>query len=162
MEEEGEAATFSLDSRIEQRARELEAQQTERFAIPGYEGVVEVELRALGYKSISAIQHHNARIRIEADRELYNMADVLLRATVGFFDVTGNNGGRAIPDDWVALAKRRQDCPDAPTPRQALLFFVGEQRIHFLAEDYTVWAKEARTDIDDEVQADFARTGSPT
>ena len=53
----------SLSSRMGQRAEVLQRQSSERFPIPGFDGIVDVELRALGHKVESAINHRNERLR---------------------------------------------------------------------------------------------------
>lgn len=149
----------SLSARMDQRAEVLEQQVSEIFPIPGYENIIEVELRALGYKRIRQIQKRNEKVRDEVVREIYSIADQVIAATIGFYEVNPNGTRSAIEDDWVSLAKRRRGCPDAPTPRQALLFLVTDKRIHFFADDWGTWARSVRADVDEELAEDFATTG---
>lgn len=155
-----EGAGQSLDNRMGRRAEALAVQQTEWFPIPGWEDMLEVELRSLGYKTMSAIQHANQKVRDPGTQELYNMADQLLRATEGFREVPEDDpDGERIPllDDWTSLAARlgRQNL----SPRQALLVIVDEKRIHFLVQEWAQWARSVRADIDKETAEDFVRTG---
>ena len=150
----------SLAARMATRSEELEKQTSERFPIPGWEDILEVELRALGYRALRQALTRNERVRDEATRELYTVADQLLMATVGFWEVPQNGGQpRQMDETWESLAKRLPNCPDGATPRQALLFLVGDKRLHFLAQDWGEWAKTVDKQVHDEVQADFGLTG---
>lgn len=148
----------SLSGRMAQRVQTLEKQQTEWFPIPGYEGILEVELRALGYKTIRAIQTRNEKIREPTARELANMADQLVTATQAVREVDGDEM-RPISDGWIELAQRLPKCPEQITQRQAVIFLVTDKRIHFLVSDWGRWASTVRDDIDEEVVRDFDRTG---
>jgi hypothetical protein len=150
----------SLSGRMERRAQAIELQSTERFAIPGWEGILEVELKALGFTTIRKTQERNQRIREVAKRELYSLADQLLKATVGFWEVAEDGSGvTAINDDWTSLARRLPNCPDGVTPRQALLLLIGEKRIHFLVADWSEWARATQSESQEDLQRDFAPTG---
>ena len=150
----------SLAERMAARSEQLSKQTTGRFPLPGWEDILEVELRALGYKALRRSLTANERIRDEATREIYAMADQVLTATVAFWEVPANGGEpRQLDDTWQSLAGRLPDCPDGATPRQALLFLVGDKRIHFLIQEWGEWAKNADKQVEDEVQQDFAVTG---
>lgn len=147
----------SLSSRMRQRAEYLESHQTEKFPIPGYEDVLEVELRALGYARVRRVITNNEKIRDPGVREIATIADQLVTATEGFFEVLGEER-RQIDDDWLTLARRLPNCPDELTPRRAILHVVGDKRIHFLAQDWGEWAKSVKEDVDEELGRDFATT----
>jgi hypothetical protein len=163
--EEGKDAELprdsSLASRMAARSEELARQTTVRFPIPGWEDILEVELRSLGYKTLRRAISANERIRDQGTREMYAMADQILMATVAFWEVPSNGTGEAkqMDETWESLAKRLPNCPDAATPRQALLFLVGDKRLHFLVGDWGEWAKNADKGVEDEVQQDFGVTG---
>ncbi len=147
----------SLSDRMAARAEYLAQHQTEKFTIPGYEGVLEVELRLLGYKTIRKTIARNEKIRDTGERELISMADQIVRATVGFFEVDGEER-RPIEDSWMTLANRMPLAPDEMTPRKAIMFLVGD-RLHFLVEDFADWARTVRPEVDEEVMSDFGPTG---
>jgi hypothetical protein len=150
----------SLSARMDRRAEELQQQTSERFPIPGYEGIVEVELRAIGHKVESAVHHRLKRVRDTALRELYAMADTLIVATVGFHEIRPDGSSRPIDDDWIRLAKRRADCPDTVTPRQALLFLATDKRLKYLFVDWQQWAALTNeADVVEELVEDFVTTG---
>ena len=154
-----DAPGLSLSDRMDARGEELSIQRTDWFPVPGYEDILEVQLKPVGVTRISAVQRKNERVRDPDLQTLYNMADGILISTTGFREVDGDKR-REIPDDWTAVARRRRDCPDGVTPRQAVLFMLGEERIIFLSEAYTKWVRETRPELDEEVAQDFGRTGS--
>jgi hypothetical protein len=140
------------------RADELEKHQSDWFEIPGFEGLLEVELRPLAWKTIRGVQKRNERIRDEALREVYNMADQVATATMGFREILPGDQHRPLEDDWMALARRMRDCPDDLSPRKAILFLVGDKRLPFLINEWGEWAKSARHLVDEEVVRDFEPT----
>jgi len=153
---------LALDSRMEARGDELARQTSEWFPLPGYDDILEVELKPLGWKTSSSIQHRNERVRDPGTRELYNMADQIIRATMGFRQVWPEDEEREpqpITDDWVSLAKRRRMCPENPTSRQALLFLLTDARVPQLFQDWILWTREVRKENDEEVGRDFSPTG---
>jgi hypothetical protein len=158
LEDEVRFEGASLSERMQAAADQLEKQTTEVFDLPRFFGVLAVELRALGYKAVRKVQQRNGKVRDDATRELYNMADQIILATEQFLEVTGDNQ-TPISDTWVDLARRMPDCPEAPTPRQALLFLLeGDKRLHLLFGEWVSWMATVRTDIDGEVERDFAKT----
>jgi hypothetical protein len=149
----------SLANRMAKRKDQLERDTTEWFPIPGYEGLLEVEMRALGFTKIREVQKRNEKVRDEGLQELYNLADQIAQATEGFRAID-NGQVEALPtESWRTLARRLPDCPETPTTRQAILFLIGEKRIHFLVQDWSQWARTVRPDIEEEVVQDFGKTG---
>jgi hypothetical protein len=150
----------SLQARMEAHAEELRKDVSEKFPIPGWESMLMVELRRIGFKRIRVLQKRNERIRDPSIRELYSMCDQILAATVGFHEILENGDTKEIPDDWVSLAQNLPDCPDEITPRQAILFLTGDdKRIHFLAAEWGGWSRAGDSDEAEEVRADFVPTG---
>lgn len=149
---------MSLSDRMEARAAELQGEQTETFDLPGWEGIIAIELKSLGYGAIRTIQKRNERERNATMREVYNMADQIIAATMGFKEVKGSEE-TPIEDSWITLAQRRKDCPDGATPRIALLFLLdGDKRVHYLYTQWIAWASGITADIEEEVGRDFSRT----
>lgn len=150
---------MSLASRMQARAAELQKQRTEVFTIPGWRTLLAVELKPLGFTAMDRINSRNERERNETTRKLYNMADQIIAATMGFFEVHGDDR-EPIEDTWVSLASRLPDAPDGMTPRQALLFLLGgDQFAHVLFLEWQAWALELQDEVDEEVERDFGRTG---
>jgi hypothetical protein len=106
LEPEPQDAPSSLSVRMERRHEELSRQQTEKFPLPGWEDLLEVELRPLGMRAATKIVQRNQRTRDEATRSLYVTCDLLLTATVGFHQVAGERS-TPITDDMAALRQRR-------------------------------------------------------
>jgi hypothetical protein len=148
----------SLGARMAQRAEQLEQISTEWFPIPGWESLLEVELRALGYATIRKVISRLDKVRDVGTHDMYAMADQIAVATVGFREVLEDGKTRPIDDDWVRLAQRLPEAPKDLTTRRAILFLVGDTRIHFLVQDWGEWAKSIRLDTDQEVARDFAKT----
>jgi hypothetical protein len=151
----------SLQARMEAHAEELRRDVTEKFPIPGWETMLMVELKRLGYKRIRALQKRNERVREPSIRELYSMCDQIIAATVGFHEVLENGEEtREIEETWVSLAHNLPDCPDQITERQAVLFLTGDdKRIHFLAAEWGEWSRAGDSEEAEEVRADFVSTG---
>lgn len=150
----------SLSERMAARQDVLQKTTTEWFPIPGYEGVLEVELRALGYTTVRGIMKRNEKVREDATRELYTLADQMVMATEGFQEIVPGQPAKPLEgEDWISLARRLPNAPDQMTPRQAVLFLVGERRIVYLVTDWTTWGRSVATDVEAEVVSDFDMTG---
>jgi hypothetical protein len=150
----------SLQARMEAHAEELRKDVTEKFPIPGWESMLMVEMKRLGFKRIRALQKRNEKIRDPALRDLYSLCDQVLAATVAFHEIDGENTKELPNDDWVTLAQNLPDCPDEITPRQAILFLTGDdKRIHFLAMEWGEWSRAGDSDEAEEVRSDFVSTG---
>lgn len=155
------ASGDSLEARMARQRDVLEGARTERFPIPGYESVVEVELRMLGYRRSRKIGEKHERVRDTAVRDLYIAADSLLEATVAFYEVHGDE-----PDDtptdgitWVKLARAAvSSLPENATPRQAILALLGDERLPYLADDWAKWMRSERGEVDEEQAAGFTTT----
>jgi hypothetical protein len=147
----------SLNARLVQRADKLEEQRTARFAVPGYDGLLEVEMRSLGYRRLRTAQGRAKTERDEATRELYAICDTLLAATVGFHLVEGEDS--PLPNEtWQTIATRAGK-GDTLTPRQALLALLKESLVMFLWTEWGEWQKNVGVQIAEEVVEDFAQTG---
>lgn len=158
-QQEPQDASPSLASRMARRHEELQRATTQRFPIPGWDDLLEVELRPVGIRPSAQIVKRNERTRDDGTRQLYVMADLLVRATVGFWEMPENGGGpKALNESWVTLARRLPDCPDSPSERQALLFLVPEERLMFLYQPWERWMGEASREVDEDTMRDFSRT----
>jgi hypothetical protein len=161
LDQEPESASPSLANRMAKRHQELARQTTRRFPVPGWEDVLEVELQPVGAKPSVQIVQRAQRARDDGTRQLYVAADMLLRATVGFWEMP-ENGGRAKRldgEDWISLARRLEACPDNPTPRQALLFLLPDERLLPWYAEWEQWQVSSSRDVDEETMRDFVPTG---
>lgn len=148
----------SLSARMRRRAHELETQITEVFPIPGWEDLIGVEMRSLSYQTQRHIEDRNVRVRETSTRELYTMADKLVTATEGLYELSGNEK-RALDDTWQTLARRAfKSLPETLTPRQALLKIVGDDRLAYLFSEWLEWGRSVRPGIDQDVTRDFETT----
>jgi hypothetical protein len=159
LEPEAIEADGSLRARMQQRAEDLSKITTERFPVPGFEDLLEVELRIVGMRSAAKINKRNERVRDQGTKQLYLLCDLLLTATVQFWQVLPNSPSRPLTEGWVELAQMIDGCPDRPTPRQALIFMLKEHRVPQLAAEWETWMTSAQTDADKELAEDFAPTG---
>jgi hypothetical protein len=154
-----EGFAVSLEERMDARAEELQKETTEVFRLPGWESILAVEMRRLGFKTIRGMQRRlEKEERNKVTRELYLMCDQILRATVALHEVLPDGTTRALRDNWVQLAERRKDAPRDMTPRQALLFLVNDQRIFYLVNEWGSWSKSGQEAEDQEVMEDFEQT----
>jgi hypothetical protein len=147
----------SLAARMERRRQAVEQQNTEKFPVPGWDDVVAVELRPLGWKLMRQLGERNKRIRDEATRELYTVADQLIRATVGFYEVVGEEM-RPTNHTWQTLAAAGKGA-EYDTPRKALLALIQDSMVPELWQEWREWQKAIGREAEEEVSADFATTG---
>ena len=80
----------SLEHRVAERRKALEAKTTHKYDVPGYEGVLKVELQLVGGKRQHQIYKAHEVIRDEYQQSLRVGADLILAATVGFYAVSGD------------------------------------------------------------------------
>jgi hypothetical protein len=155
-----DTAGGSLAARMKRRGKELESQRTEVFEIPGWEEILAVELRVLGYEESRKIGRRLSKLRNESLQELYSYADQIVAATEGFYEVDGD---RRTPVDktWMDLARAASPnkLPEDLTPRMAVISLVGDRRVAYLFSDYEEWMRGERQGVDEEVVRDFGTTG---
>jgi hypothetical protein len=97
-------------------------------------------------------------VRDEAMRDMYNLADQVVRATEGLYEMDGPEPV-LLRDSWIDLAQRLPHTEDVDTPRKAVLFLTGgDQRLHFLAAEWGEWTKAGKPLEDEEVARDFVMT----
>lgn len=157
--DDGGGMDQSLAGRMEQRAQELAMERTEWFTIPGWDDIFEVQLRSLGFRTIKKAVTRNRSVREEDTRDLYSMCDNLIMATVGFRRIDESEPEELPGVSWKTLAGYLPNAPANLSQRQGLLLMLGETRIMFLLEEYTVWSRDTRAEIDKEAAEDFGSTG---
>lgn len=155
-------ASGSLSGRIRQRADELAKQTTVILDVPGFEGILAAEYRALEWSQITKLRRRHQRVRDEGNRELLVGAEVLLLATEEIYEVTEDD--RRIPtgERWVDLAVRAGvPLADDPTQRQAMMaLFKNTARVVAHFNEYSEWLAGQRQELNEDVMRDFERTGS--
>jgi hypothetical protein len=94
----------SLRDRMKARAEQMELHRTERFPVPGYAAVLEVELRTQNWEESRRIGDRHQRQRDQATRDLYVAADTIIETTVSFWEVDDAGHRERVDTSWVALA----------------------------------------------------------
>jgi hypothetical protein len=163
--EEGEArhsfgSEGSLRDRMKRRTDEMERQRTERFPVPGYTGVLEVEMRTLSWESNRTIMDRHARLRDPGLRDVYVAADTIIAATVGFWETDDAGHRSAVETSWLDLGRGVIDrFPEHGTPRQAILGLIKPtSRVIALWNEWGDWNLAERTTIGEELAEDFETT----
>lgn len=160
-EEEGteDLVQSSLAQRMQSRSQELERQVTEVFDIPGWEDILSVELRLMGWQVLRGIGQRNRKVKQVALQELYTAIDSIITATSQFYEVQGERRVTLEGDTWISLARRTgKKLPDELTQRQAVLALVGDTRVMVLYNEWQEWMQGERREVDEEVMRDFETT----
>jgi hypothetical protein len=152
----------SLGSRMQQRAAEIEQATSERFPVPGWESILEVELALVSWERLRRVVTKYERLnRQPAMQELYTAADQILLATLNFYEVPEQGGPPKLREDhdWVSLARATgKPLPDDLTPRMAVIHLCSDVGTLALLRDWGEWMQTRRGEVDKEVQDYFART----
>jgi hypothetical protein len=153
----------SLADRIKQRREALENQTTTVLELPGYEDMLAVEFRLLGWQLQRKIAERHVRIKDKAIRELYTAADTLLTAQIGTYEITESGEQKPISDDWFGLCARAGiSLRDDTTLRQAMIALLTDSGVTSLVIEWNEWAENRGKDVGDDVVRGFARSGSPS
>jgi hypothetical protein len=158
----GFGSEASLRDRMRARAAEMELSRTERFDVPGYSGVVEVEMRTLGWDTVRKINDRHQRIREPGVRDLHIAGDIILEATVGFWEVDDSGNRAKVETNWLELAQAAlPHLRENATPRQALMALTKADRTTRLIDlwnEWGEWNSAERTSIGEELADDFEKT----
>lgn len=153
-------ASSSLSSRMERRSSELASQKSDIFELPGWDDILEVELRLMGWEALRKIGIRNQKVKSVPMQELYTSVDQIVAGTERFFELDEAGNRKPIRDTWVSLARRTgKNLPQDLTPRQAVIALVGDTRVMTLYNAWQEWMKGERQEVDEEVVRDFERTG---
>jgi hypothetical protein len=150
----------SLRDRMRHRAAEMERNTTERFPVPGYADVLQVELTTLGWEDVRRVTDRHQRQRDTGTRDLYVAADTIIETTVSFWEVDDAGHRERVDTSWVALAASVvHRFPDDGTPRQAVLALLQPTaRVISLWNDWGEWNLAERSVVGEELSEDFSRT----
>lgn len=154
------ALAGSFEARMKERRNEREQRTTEFFEPPGFEDLFRVEMQVLAYTVISDIVMAHQRQRNETMKNLYINADIVLKATVGFYLVKDDESLDLIEDgNWTSVARVMYPELDAMTkPRVAMIRLLEGQGIAELAAAWNEWNTRGNTQIERELRADFSVT----
>jgi hypothetical protein len=158
-------ATGSLAARATARRQEISERKSLVLEVPGYEGLLAVEYRALAYHEGRKIAARHQRQHDDAVREIYIAADQLIRASVNSYELREDGTSIELGIGWGRELAERLGIKihDTTTARQAVLACFPSDVLltrHFV--EYGEWLQDTQSDVDDEQRADFLPTASPT
>lgn len=155
-----EYAGPSLADRMRRRAETIATQRTVVLPVPGYQSMLGVTMRALSLEHTSRIATQNKKVRIEATRNLYIAADIVIAATEGFveFKEDGTETELGHEFTWQSLAQEVRDIEPRSTARQSMFALLGDIGVASLASDYDEWLGAEKVEMEEEVVEDFAST----
>lgn len=157
---EGSNGSGSLQARAAARRDALLKRQTTIMEVPGYEGILAVEYRAITYAEGRKIATRHERQRDEATREVYVAADQLIAASVNAYELQEGKEGKELGVGWgLALAKMLGvDTTDMTIRQATLACFARDTFLTRHWSDYVEWLSSAEADVDEEQRADFPVT----
>jgi|SRR5215469_3265045 len=155
-----QALAGSFEARMQERRNDREQRTTEFFEPPGFEDLFRVEMQVVAYTVISDIVMVHKRQRNETLQNLYINADIILKATVGFYLVMPDDTLDQIEDaNWTSVARVMYPELDPMTkPRVALIRLLEGQGVAELANTWNEWNTRGNTQIERELRADFSVT----
>lgn len=159
-----EASNGSLSARAAQRRKTLSEERSSIIEVPGYEGILAVEYRALSYSEARKVVARHERVKDEATRDLYIAADHLIRASVNSYELVDGDveKRRELGHGWsLSLARELGiEVDETMTVRQAVLAcFPRDTLLGAHYADYSGWLNNIEQEIDEEQRKDFHKTG---
>jgi len=169
-EEQFNGHSGSLAERAAARRQQLLERTTTILDVPGYEGILQMEYRALSYAEIRRIGSRNGRISDDAAREQATSADMLIMASEQAYELDPETPDdfskrKALGMGWgVPLARNLGvQVSETMTVRQAVMAcFAHDTWLVQHYREWDTWASEAQIDVDEEQRLDFSRTTSPS
>jgi hypothetical protein len=146
----------SLEERVAERRMALESRTTDKFDVPGFEGIFKVELQVVGGKRQYAISQRHEHVHDEYQRGLRTAADCVLVATVGFHSIVNDDGDTEPADNcsWKRLAQASDPTLSDMTlaqkggSRVAILRLLGEENVLNLAGEWKKWMRTRGVEVD--------------
>jgi hypothetical protein len=153
------SAGNSLAERMRSRRETLERNATRTWDLPGYEGILAVKYRAIGYQALRKIVHRHAELDDEGLMELYVACDTLMTATDEVYEIDAKGSHTPLGERWMELARRADvSLPENPTQRQALLALVPDTAVMALYRRYERFVARTDREADEAVVRDFDET----
>ena len=153
----------SFERRMQEVRQQRESRTTDFFDIPGFEGLVKVELQVLGYKKTTDISLKHVRQRDDSLRALYTAADQLLAATVAIHKVMPD-GSLALGEGMTWLDAARAYDPNlnaTVSPRAALIRLLDNGNgVNELHGEWYSWNTRGNARVDGDLIEDFPGTES--
>lgn len=149
----------SLIDRMQQRREFLDRQHTIKLALPGYEGVLKVELKTVDWATLRKIAIRHENIDDQVTQELYQGADEVMTATVQFFEVNPDGSENPLPGEtYTTLARRVGRADASTTPRQAILALLRDMDLMLLCNAWRQWNALIRDEVMEALKQDFGTT----
>lgn len=149
----------SLADRMRSRREFLDRQHTIKLALPGYEGVLKVELKTVDWATLRKIAILHEDIEDRVTQELYQGADEVLRATVQFYEVQPDESEIPLPGEtYITLAHRIGRAEGSTTPRQAILALLRDMDLMLLCNAWRQWNAMIRDEVMEALKQDFGTT----
>ena len=151
----------SFETRMQEVRQQREQRTTEKFEVPGFEGLFEVEMQVLGVKRMNDIAFKHARVRDDSLRALYIEADQVLAATVAFHKIQPD-GDTAVADGmtWMDAARAYDPSLSATvSPRGAVIRLLDDGKgLGELHGSWYSWNTRGNDSVDKELGRDFLET----
>jgi hypothetical protein len=145
----------SLASRIATRRDELERREDDLIDVPGFEDVFKLQVKPVGSKAQQRIVDRHERIHDKALRGSYINADILVAATVGFWEVNGDDAPTLCEGiTWKDIAGAKNGIADL-THRQALLSVIPDHMLNLFASNYMDWLRGTEVSVAKDLERDF-------
>jgi hypothetical protein len=153
----------AFEARMQEVRRQREQRTTEVFEVPGFESIIKVELRVLGYKKTTDVAIQHVRQRDDSLRALYTAADQLLAATVAFHKIQADGSLEAAEGlSWLQLAQAYDPSINATVrPRTALIRLLDDGKgVNELHGAWYSWNTRGNEKVDGELEQDFPEMAS--
>jgi len=142
----------SMAERARAMRENMLSRKTVVMEVAGYEGMLAVEYRGLGYAEARTMASRLERVSDETQRDLYFRADQMIAASVNAFDIR-SDPKRELGFGWgIALAAELGvDKAEELTPRQAVLAcFPGDYQYKLVEHTIELgeWFRGASNDVD--------------
>jgi hypothetical protein len=153
------------------RREQIESQTTVVLELPGYEGILGVEFRALGWQRIRQSMARHRKIKDEGLKEMYAAADTLIAAREETYELNPEVSTTTVEIDEQEVPARPLGetfkdlsiraglrVTESTTERQAVFGLLHrDARLMDLYRAWEEWLKGV--DFDEELAEDFGRTG---
>jgi hypothetical protein len=155
--ENGGPRIGSLAARIATRRDELERREDDLIDVPGFEDVFKLQVKPVGSKAQQRIVDRHERVHDKALRGSYINSDILVAATVGFWEVNGDEQPVLCEGvTWKDIAGARHGSEAGGwTHRQALLSVIPDHMLNLFASNYMEWLRGTEVSVSKDLERDF-------
>jgi hypothetical protein len=154
------SALASIADEFQARRAELQADVTETFDVPGFEGVLKVRYGLLGQKQIDLLGERIAKIKglDSTTRRLYLMADTLVLSSVAVYPAKLHDPDKPVDGPkWSPAVASALKIEGATTPRQAVIAVLTARSdtyvgVHY--QDVMAWQGGENERVDEELEGE--------